>query len=79
MAAGIDGIEKKRNPGKPLLINMYADYKEYSHLKKLPSDLESALEKLDESKELSEAFGEKVIKSYIKLMEVGRLIKKISF
>ena len=67
LAAGNDGMDKKKDPGKPLLINMYTDYKDYPHLKKLPSDLESALEKLDESKELNEAFGEKVINSYIKL------------
>jgi len=67
LAAGKDGMDKKKDPGKPLLINMYTDYKDYPDLKKLPSDLESALEKLDESKELNEAFGEKIIASYIKL------------
>ena len=67
LAAGIDGMDKKRDPGAPLLVNMYKDYKDYPHLKKLPSDLESALEKLDVNKELNEAFGEKVINSYIKL------------
>ena len=67
IAAGKEGMDKKRDPGKPLLINMYTDYKDYPHLKKLPSDLESALEKLDENKELNEAFGKKVINSYIKL------------
>lgn len=67
LVAGSDGMDKKRDPGKPLLINMYTDYKDYPHLKKLPFDLKSALEKLDKSKELNEAFGEKVINSYIKL------------
>ena len=67
LAAGKDGMDKKKDPGKPLLINMYTDYKDYPHLKKLPFDLESALEKLEESKELNEAFDEKVINSYIKL------------
>ena len=67
LAAGNDGMRKKRDPGKPLLINMYEDHKDYPQLKKLPSDLETALEKLDENKELNEIFGEKVIKSYIKL------------
>ena len=66
-AAGIDGIERKRDPGKPLMINMYTDYKDYPNLKKLPSDLESALENLNQNTELKEAFGENVIKSYIKL------------
>lgn len=67
LAAGNEGMDKKRDPGKPSLINMYTDYKDYPNLKKLPSDLESALEKLDESKELNDAFGKKVINSYIKL------------
>jgi glutamine synthetase len=67
LAAGNEGMDKKRDPGKPLLINMYTDYKDYPNLKKLPTDLESALEKLDESKELNDAFGKKVINSYIKL------------
>ena len=67
LAAGKDGMDKKKDPGKPLLINMYTDYKDYPHLKKLPFDLESALEKLEESQELNEAFDEKVINSYIKL------------
>ena len=67
LMAGSDGMNKKRDPGKPLLINMYTDYEDYPNLKKLPSDLEAALEKLEESKELNEAFGQKVISSYIKL------------
>ena len=46
---------------------MYTDYKDYPNLKKLPSDLESALEKLKENKELNEIFSERVIDSYIKL------------
>jgi len=67
IAAGLDGIEKKRDPGEPLLINMYEDQKDYPNLKKLPSDLEGALENLANSKEIKEAFGEQVINSYIKL------------
>ena len=69
IAAGIDGMDNKKDPGKPLLINMYTDYKDYSNLRKLPSDLESALESLGNSKELKDAFGEKVINSYIKLRD----------
>ncbi len=67
IAAGIDGMDKKRDPGKPLLINMYTNQKDYPNLKKLPSELEGALENLVNSKEINEAFGEKVINSYIKL------------
>jgi glutamine synthetase len=67
IAAGIDGIEKKRDPGQPLFINMYTDGDNYPNIKKLPSDLESALEHLSNSKVLLSAMGEKNITSYIKL------------
>ena len=81
LAAGIDGMDKKRDPGEPLMVNMYTDYKDYSHLKKLPFDLESALDNLQESKELKDAFGENVIKSYIKLKnnEINNFNLKESF
>ncbi len=67
IAAGIDGMEKKRDPGQPLFINMYTDGDNYPNLKKLPSDLEEALEKLSSSEVLLSAFGEKILSSYLKL------------
>jgi len=67
IAAGIDGMEKKRDPGQPLHINMYTDGDNYPNLKKLPSDLEDALEHLRKNEILVEAFGEKVVTSYLKL------------
>ena len=69
IAAGIDGMEKKRDPGQPLFINMYTDGDNYPNIKKLPSDLESALEHLSSSEVLLSAFGEKNITSYLKLKE----------
>ena len=69
IAAGIDGIEKKRDPGQPLHINMYTDGDNYPNLKKLPSDLENALECLSSSAVLTNAFGEQNITSYLKLKE----------
>tara|TARA_B100001123_G_scaffold310184_1_gene346822 strand:+ start:1 stop:1233 length:1233 start_codon:yes stop_codon:yes gene_type:complete len=69
IAAGIDGIEKKRDPGHPLFINMYKDADNYPNLKKLPSDLENALEFLSNSEILVSAFGEKNITSYLKLKQ----------
>ena len=67
--AGIDGLEKKRDPGQPLYINMYTDGDKYQNLKKLPSNLEDALEHLSKNEILVEAFGEKVVTSYLKLKE----------
>ena len=67
IAAGLEGINKKLNPGKPLHCNMYEDYKKYPKLKKLPSDINQAINMLQNSKVLLKAFGTDVIKSYIKL------------
>ena len=69
IAAGIDGMEKKRDPGQPLFINMYTDGDNYPNLKKLPTDLENALEHLSNNEVLIAAFGEKNITSYLKLKE----------
>jgi len=63
----LEGINKKLNPGKPLHCNMYKDYKKYPKLKKLPNDINQAINMLQKSKPLSKAFGTDVIKSYIKL------------
>ena len=67
IASGLYGMENKVDPGQPLQCNMYTDYKNYPDLKKLPDDLESALEKLEDNRVLKEAFGEEVINSYLKL------------
>ena len=69
IAAGIDGIGKKRDPGQPLFINMYTEGDNYPNIKKLPSDLENALEYLSDSEVLLSAFGEKNITSYLKLKQ----------
>ena len=67
IAAGLHGINNKSDPGEPLSCNMYTDYKNYQNLKKLPNEIEDAIEELDQSKELRESFGEDIIDSYIKL------------
>ena len=67
LAAGLEGINKKINPGKPLFCNMYKDYKKYPNLPKLPNDVAEALNMLGNSKVLNKAFGKKVIDSYLKL------------
>ena len=81
IAAGLEGINKKINPGKPLHCNMYTDYKKYPNLKKLPNDISQAIKMLDQNKVLSEAFGKDVIKSYIKLknLEIKDFKRKSKF
>ena len=49
---------------------MYTDVHNYPNLKKLPSDLESALDYFKDSSVLNTAFGKKIITSYLKLKEL---------
>ena len=67
LAAGLHGMNNRVDPGEPLSCNMYTDYKNYPNLKKLPDEIEEALEKLENNKEIKDAFGEKTINSYVKL------------
>jgi glutamine synthetase len=67
IAAGLYGLNNKIDPGEALSCNMYTDYKNYPNLKKLPNEVEDALEELGDSKQIREAFGDDTISSYIKL------------
>ena len=67
LAAGINGIKNKIDPGKPIHCNMYEDFAKYPDLPKLPDELDQSLKKLKQNKEMNEAFGTDVIDSYIKL------------
>ena len=67
IAAGLNGINNKSDPGEALTCNMYTDYKNYQNLKKLPDKIEDAISELEENKVLKESFGEDVISSYVKL------------
>ena len=67
LAAGINGIRKRINPGKPLFCNMYTDHEKYPNLPKLPNTLEESLEMLNFNTVMKNAFGKNVLNSYIKL------------
>ena len=67
LAAGINGIKSKIDPGKPLNCNMYEDFAKYPNLPKLPDELDQSLKQLKQNKEMNDAFGADVINSYIKL------------
>jgi len=67
LAAGINGLKNKINPGKPLHCNMYKDYKKYPNLPKLPDNLKRSLEKLNNNNKMKNSFGKDVINSYLKL------------
>ena len=67
LAAGLDGIKNKRDPGKRLDINMYTDGHKAKGAKKLPLNLLDALRALEKSSMLQAALGEDVMASYLKL------------
>ena len=81
LAAGLDGLKNKIDPGNPLDCNMYEDFAKYPDLPKLPDELDQSLSQLKDNKSMNEAFGSDVISSYIKLRdtEIKEFKSKESF
>ena len=52
-----------------MFVNKYTEGDNYPNIKKLPSNLEQAIEHLSSNEVLINAFGEKNITSYLKLKE----------
>jgi glutamine synthetase type III len=69
LAAGLDGIANRRDPGKRLDINMYTDGHTVTDGKKLPLNLLDALRVLDRSEVLRNSLGSNLISSFLKLKE----------
>jgi len=67
LAAGLDGIKKKTNPGKRLDINMYTDGHLIKDAKRLPLNLLDALRAFEESTTLKAALGDSFVAAYAKL------------
>ena len=67
LAAGLDGLKNKIDPGNPLHCNMYEDFAKYPDLPKLPDELDQSLSQLKDNKSMNDAFGSDVISSYVKL------------
>jgi glutamate---methylamine ligase len=67
LAAGLDGVNNNRDPGKRLDINMYTEGHTVKNARKLPLNLLDALRLTDKSKVVRDAFGSATIDSYIKL------------
>ena len=67
LVAGLDGINQKRDPGKPLHFNMYTDGKKLRGVRRLPENLLDAIRLFEKSKVLKEGFGIELVSSYAKL------------
>ena len=81
LAAGLDGLKNKINPGKPLNCNMYEDHAKYPDLPKLPNELHQSLKMLKDNKDMNDAFGKDVVDSYLKLRtsEINEFNQQESF
>ena len=67
LAAGLDGIANKRDPGKRMDGNMYAAGQNRRGVKMLPQNLLDALRLTEKSPLLREALGDEFVNSYVKL------------
>jgi glutamine synthetase type III len=80
IAAGLDGVSNKRDPGKRLDINMYTEAHKLKNVRKLPTNLLDATRLFDKSKVARVGFGDEFVDSYVKLKleEWGRYSREIS-
>lgn len=67
IAAGLEGIKEKRDPGPRYDNNNYSDPLPPGKGKKLPSTILEALSYLETNTVLSQSFGDSFIKAYVKL------------
>ena len=67
LAAGLDGVENERDPGKRLDINMYTDGHKVRGLRRLPANLLDAIRLFEKSKVLRSGLGDALVNSYSKL------------
>ncbi len=67
LAAGLDGIRNKRDPGQRLDINMYTDGHLVKNAKKLPLNLLDALRSFEKSAVLTEALSPNFMSAFVDL------------
>lgn len=68
LAAGLDGMRNRRDPGKRLDINMYTEGHTVEGVKQLPLNMLDAMRALDRCDVLNDAFGS-FVPSYLKLKQ----------
>ena len=67
LAAGLDGVRNKRDPGRRLDINMYTEADKAGDVKRLPLNLLDALRAFEASTVLGDALGKDFVAAYLKL------------
>ena len=80
IAAGLDGVNNKRDPGKRLDINMYTEQHKLKKVRKLPVNLLDAVRLFEKDKVSRDAFGDEFVDAYCKLKhdEWRRFTREIS-
>ena len=80
LMAGLDGVANKRDPGKPLEINMYTEGQNLRGIRRLPSNLLDAIRVFEKSKVIRDGLGDALVDSYAKLKhsDWGRYAAAIS-
>jgi len=82
LAAGLDGIEKKLEPGPPVNKNIFAmsqREKKRRKIDQLPSDLNSALDALEKDRVILDSLGDHISRHYLqaKRMEWAEYIRYV--
>ena len=67
LAAGLDGMERKLDPGKRLDIDMYTESHKARGAKKLPLNMLDAIREFKKDKYLGEVMGKEFTDAYVKL------------
>jgi len=67
LAAVLDGIENKRDPGDPIHLNMYEEGHKVKTARKLPENMLDALRLLDKSKVIRAGLGDDLIDASVML------------
>ena len=67
LASGLDGIERKLDPGKRLDIDMYTEAHKARGAKKLPLNMLDALRAFEKDKSLMTALGGEFSSAFLKL------------
>jgi glutamate---methylamine ligase len=67
LAAGLDGVARRSDPGRRLDLDMYAEGHKLRGVRRLPLNLLDALRELERSRTLTAALGPEAIGAFVKL------------
>jgi glutamine synthetase len=67
LAAGLDGVSHKTDPGKRLDIHMFEEGQKLGDIRRLPTNLLDALRLLDKAKLMRDKLGSAFVSAYVKL------------